>query len=239
MDHHSSTVSPPCLLLAAGRGERMRPLTDRIPKPLLEVKGKSLLVWHLEALQRAGIKNAVINHAWLGQQIEDALGNGSQLGLNILYSREGNALETAGGICNAMPLLNPADYFLVINGDIFCPDFPIQKLVERTHHLRSQQQFLGHLILVENPTHHPQGDFYIDGEVVRGEECKSPNSKKLTFSGIGIYHRDLFKDLIMGQSAKLAPILRMAMVDNRISGEKYSGSWQDVGSPERLAELNR
>ena len=118
MDHYSSTVSTPCLLLAAGRGERMRPLTDRIPKPLLEVKGKSLLIWHLEALQRAGIKNVVINHAWLGQQIEDALGDGSQFGLNILYSREGNALETAGGICNAMPLLNPSDYFLVINGDI-------------------------------------------------------------------------------------------------------------------------
>ena len=239
MDHYSSTVSPPCLLLAAGRGERMRPLTDRIPKPLLEVKGKSLLIWHLEALQRAGIKNVVINHAWLGQQIEDALGDGSQFGLNILYSREGNALETAGGICNAMPLLNPSDYFLVINVDIFCPNFPIQKLVEKAHHLRSQQQFLGHLILVENPAHHPQGDFYLDDEVVRSEENEKSISGKLTFSGIGVYHRDLFEGLTIGQSAKLAPILRTAMVDNRISGEKYTGSWQDVGSPERLAELNR
>ncbi len=235
----SINLLPPCLLLAAGRGERMRPLTDHVPKPLLEVKGKSLLVWHLEALQRAGIKNVVINHAWLGQQIEDALGDGSQFGLDILYSREGNALETAGGICNAMPLLNPSDYFLVINGDIFCPNFPIQKLLERAHHLRSQQQFLGHLILVENPSHHPKGDFYLDGEVVRGEENEKSTSGKLTFSGIGIYHLDLFKGIAIGQSAKLAPILRKAMVDNRISGEKYSGSWHDVGSPERLAELNR
>ena len=230
---------PPCLLLAAGRGERMRPLSDHTPKPLLNVRGKSLLGWHLESLQQAGIQHVVINHAWLGEQIEAAFANGHDYGLSIRYSPEVSALETAGGICQALPILNPHDFFLVINGDVYSPNFPIQELIQRTEQLRNQEQFLAHLILVPNPPHHPTGDFYLDGTIVRGEECSNANCPKLTFSGIGIYHRSLFDGLNRGESAKLAPILRRAMLNHQISGEKYSGSWQDVGSPERLAELNR
>ena len=234
-----TTQNLPCLLLAAGRGERMRPLSDLTPKPLLKVKGKSLLSWHLESLQRAGIPKVVINHAWLGEQIEAAFGNGHDYRLSILYSPETVALETAGGICQALPLLNPDDFILVINGDIFCPDFPISELIKRAEKLRTQKQLLGHLFLVPNPSHHPTGDFYLDGTIVRGEENLKIDLPKLTFSGIGIYHRSLFDGLNRGESAKLAPILRRAMLNNQISGEKYLGSWQDVGSPERLAELNR
>ena len=229
----------PCLVLAAGRGERMRPLTDTIPKPLLQVQGKSLLAWHLEALAKAGLTQVVINHAWLGEQIEASLGSGKQFGLQIFYSREESALETAGGICKALPLLRANDYFLVINGDVFTPQFPIQGLIQRVLELRSQDQLLAHLIMVPNPPQHPHGDFYLDQTMVRDDGYAGATGAKLTFSGIGIYHHALFKGLISGQSAKLAPILRKAMADNRVSGEKYLGSWHDVGSPERLAELNK
>ena len=229
----------PCLVLAAGRGERMRPLTDTIPKPLLQVQGKSLLAWHLEALAKAGLTQVVINHAWLGEQIEASLGSGKQFGLQIFYSREESALETAGGICKALPLLRANDYFLVINGDVFSPLFPIQGLIQRVLELRSQDQLLAHLIMVPNPPQHPHGDFYLDQTMVRDDGYTGATGAKLTFSGIGIYHHTLFKGLISGQSAKLAPILRKAMADNRVSGEKYLGSWHDVGSPERLAELNK
>ena len=229
----------PCLVLAAGRGERMRPLTDTIPKPLLQVQGKSLLAWHLEALAKAGLTQVVINHAWLGEQIEASLGSGKQFGLQIFYSREESALETAGGICKALPLLRANDYFLVINGDVFTPQFPIQGLIQRVLELRSQDQLLAHLIMVPNPPQHPHGDFYLDQTMVRDDGYTGATGVKLTFSGIGIYHHTLFKGLISGQSAKLAPILRKAMADNRVSGEKYLGSWHDVGSPERLAELNK
>jgi len=229
----------PCLVLAAGRGERMRPLTDTIPKPLLQVQGKSLLAWHLEALAKAGLTQVVINHAWLGEQIEASLGSGKQFGLQIFYSREESALETAGGICKALPLLRANDYFLVINGDVFTPQFPIQGLIQRVLELRSQDQLLAHLVMVPNPPQHPHGDFYLDQTMVRDDGYTGATGAKLTFSGIGIYHHTLFKGLISGQSAKLAPILRKAMADNRVSGEKYLGSWHDVGSPERLAELNK
>jgi MurNAc alpha-1-phosphate uridylyltransferase len=229
----------PCLVLAAGRGERMRPLTDTIPKPLLQVQGKSLLAWHLEALAKAGLTQVVINHAWLGEQIEASLGSGKQFGLQIFYSREESALETAGGICKALPLLRANDYFLVINGDVFTPQFPIQGLIQRVLELRSQDQLLAHLVMVPNPPQHPHGDFYLDQTMVRDDGYVGATGAKLTFSGIGIYHHTLFKGLISGQSAKLAPILRKAMADNRVSGEKYLGSWHDVGSPERLAELNK
>ena len=229
----------PCLVLAAGRGERMRPLTDTIPKPLLQVQGKSLLAWHLEALANAGLTQVVINHAWLGEQIEASLGSGKQFGLQIFYSREESALETAGGICKALPLLRANDYFLVINGDVFTPQFPIQGLIQRVLELRSQDQLLAHLVMVPNPPQHPHGDFYLDQTMVRDDGYAGATGAKLTFSGIGIYHHTLFKGLISGQSAKLAPILRKAMADNRVSGEKYLGSWHDVGSLERLAELNK
>jgi MurNAc alpha-1-phosphate uridylyltransferase len=227
----------PCFLLAAGRGERMRPLTDELPKPLLTIKNKSLLAWHVEALRAAGIQDVVINHAWLGKKIEEALGNGSQFGLNITYSPETTALETAGGIRRALPLLNPSDYFLVINGDVFSPNLPIQQLLDRASDLRSMpSRPLAHLLMVPNPVQHPEGDFYIQDSQVSNEPLYG--AEKLTFSGIGLYHRDLFKDLELDVPIKLAPILREAMAKNRVSGEKYHGPWHDVGTPQRLQELN-
>ena len=227
----------PCFLLAAGRGERMRPLTDELPKPLLTIKSKSLLAWHLEALSAAGIKEVVINHAWLGNKIEQALGNGSQFHLNIAYSPEVSALETAGGIRKALPLLNPSDYFLVINGDVFSPNLPIEQLLEQVTRLRSMpNQPLAHLLMVPNPVQHPEGDFYLKDSQVSAETLDG--AEKLTFSGIGLYHQDLFQDLELDSPAKLAPLLRRAMADNRVSGEKYTGPWHDVGTPQRLQELN-
>jgi MurNAc alpha-1-phosphate uridylyltransferase len=229
--------SLPCLLLAAGRGERMRPLTDNLPKPLLTIQNKSLLAWHLEALTKSGIQNIVINHAWLGEKIEASLGDGHQFGLNIQYSPEGTALETAGGIRKALPLLCPEDYFLVINGDVFSPNLPITSLLEVVPKLRSPtHQVLAHLMMVPNPIQHPDGDFYLKGSVV--SDHLSVGAEKLTFSGIGIYHKDLFKELEIGTSAKLAPLLIRAMEQNKVSGEKYAGPWHDVGTPQRLQELN-
>ncbi len=227
----------PCFLLAAGRGERMRPLTDSLPKPLLTIQDKSLLAWHLESLANAGINNVVINHAWLGQKIETALGDGHQFGLNIQYSPESTALETAGGICKALPILLPDDYFLVINGDVFSPQLPIKELLEKVSLFRrNHQKPLAHLLMVPNPVQHPEGDFYLNGSQLANKE--STGSEKLTFSGIGIYHLDLFKEIKMGEPAKLAPLLRDAMTQNKVSGEKYTGPWHDVGTPQRLQELN-
>ena len=227
----------PCLLLAAGRGERMRPLTDELPKPLLTIKNKSLLAWHLEALGAAGIQEVVINHAWLGKKIEDALGDGSQFGLNITYSPEASALETAGGIRKALALLKPSDYFLVINGDIFSPNLPIQQLLDQITSLHMMpSKPLAHLLMVPNPVQHPQGDFYLKDSQILNEPKNG--AEKLTFSGIGIYHQDLFKDLEIGTSAKLVPLLKEAILENRVSGEKYTGPWHDVGTPQRLQELN-
>lgn len=227
----------PCLLLAAGRGERMRPLTDELPKPLLTIKKKSLLAWHLEALSAAGIKNVVINHAWLGNKIEEALGDGSQFNLNIIYSPEISALETAGGIRKALALLHPSDYFLVINGDVFSPNLPVASLLDSAASLSSTPNHpLAHLLMVPNPVQHPEGDFYLQGSQVSNESLG--DAEKLTFSGIGLYHRDLFKDLQIDVPAKLAPLLKEAMAKKRVSGEKYTGPWHDVGTPQRLQELN-
>ena len=215
----------------------MRPLTDDLPKPLLAIKNKSLLAWHLDALSKAGIKNVIINHAWLGNKIEAALGSGEQFSLHITYSPEETALETAGGIAKALPLLQPEDYFLVINGDVFSPNLPMGKILETVSQLRNNSnQPLAHLLMVPNPTQHPEGDFYL-----QGSKLSSPNlngGEKLTFSGIGIYHKDLFKDLEIGIPTKLAPLLRVAMEQNKVSGEKYVGPWHDVGTPQRLQELN-
>ncbi len=227
----------PCFLLAAGRGERMRPLTDDVPKPLLRIQNKSLLEWHLEALAKAKIQDVVINHAWLGEKIEMALGNGKQFGLHIQYSSEANALETAGGICKALPIIAPEDYFLVINGDVFTPNLPIAKILEIIPKMRlNPSKPLAHLLMVPNPIQHPEGDFYLQNSTVQGFE--SVGAEKLTFSGIGIYHKDLFQDLEFGVPAKLAPLLKAAMEQNKVSGEKYLGPWHDVGTPQRLQELN-
>ena len=227
----------PCFLLAAGRGERMRPLTDNLPKPLLCIQNKSLLEWHLEALAKAKVEDVVINHAWLGEKIEAALGDGKQFGLHIQYSPEKSALETAGGISKALPVLTPEDYFLVINGDVFTPNLPIAKLLEIIPAMRiNPSKPLAHLLMVPNPVQHPEGDFYLQGSAVSSSSPE--DAEKLTFSGIGLYHKDLFKDLEYGAPAKLAPLLRTAMAQNKVSGEKYIGPWHDVGTPQRLQELN-
>ena len=215
----------------------MRPLTDDLPKPLLAIKNKSLLAWHLDALSKAGIKNVIINHAWLGNKIEAALGSGEQFVLHITYSPEETALETAGGIVKALPLLQPEDYFLVINGDVFSPNLPMGKILETVSQLRNDSnQPLAHLLMVPNPSQHPEGDFYLQGSKLSSLNLNG--GEKLTFSGIGIYHKDLFKDLEIGIPTKLAPLLKVAMEQNKVSGEKYVGPWHDVGTPQRLQELN-
>jgi N-acetyl-alpha-D-muramate 1-phosphate uridylyltransferase len=233
--------SLPCLLLAAGRGERMRPLTDTTPKPLLQIQGKSLLQWHIEALAAANTSQIVINHAWLGEQIELALGNGIKWGVQIQYSPEETALETAGGIRQALGLLNPEPYFLVINGDVFCPGLPIAGFINRFREQpNGDAKLLAYLMLVPNPPQHPEGDFYLHGRQVSDQPITSPSQEtKLTFSGIGIYHQSLFADLKMGEATKLAPLLRLAMAKNQVFGEKYTGPWHDVGTPQRLHELNQ
>jgi MurNAc alpha-1-phosphate uridylyltransferase len=213
------------MLLAAGRGERMRPLTDTRPKPLLEVAGRALIEYHLAALQRAGIREVVINHAWLGEQIEARLGTGERHGLHISYSPERPvALETAGGIVQALPRLGAAP-FMVINADIWT-DYPLQNLPQ-------QLEGLAHLVMVDNPPHHPGGDFRLAGRrlVAEGEP-------RLTFSGIGVYHPDLFAGLEPGVRP-LAPLLQAAMQADQVSGEHYRGRWVDVGTPQRLAALDR
>ena len=236
MTEHTTHILP-CFILAAGRGERMRPLTDDVPKPLLTIQNKSLLAWHLDTLAKAGIDKVVINHAWLGSKIESALGNGQQFGLHIQYSPEETALETAGGIYKALPLLAPQDYFIVINGDVFSPNLPITALLQRAFQMSGDpKKLLAHLLMVPNPIQHPNGDFYLKDASVSDQ--KSLGAEKLTFSGIGIYHKDLFKDLEMDVPTKLAPLLRQAMRENRVSGEKYLGPWHDVGTPQRLQELN-
>jgi MurNAc alpha-1-phosphate uridylyltransferase len=232
------------MILAAGRGERMRPLTDTCPKPLLKVANKTLIEYQLIKLQQAGIKEVVINHAWLGNKIEDFLGNGQQYGLSISYSPEHNALETAGGIIQALPKLiedihdknDSVTYeqqqFLVVNGDIFT-DYNFSSL------LRKKITSKAHLVMVKNPQHHPDGDFYLSNKKLL-DQNKNTNSagliKKYTFSGIGLYKASLFSGLQQGKRA-LAPLLRQAMKNGEVSGELYLGLWSDIGTPERLKEL--
>ena len=214
------------MILAAGRGERMRPLTDHTPKPLLKVGGKPLIVWHLERLAKAGFKDVVINHAHLGEQIEQALGDGSQWGMHIQYSPEKVALETAGGIANALPLLG-AEPFLVVNGDTFTEiDFGVL-----THALQANNH--AHLVLVNNPPQHPNGDFAIEAG-----RLKNTGEKMLTFSGVGVYHPDLFASVTRGEPAKLAPLLRQAIAENKATAEYYQGVWHDIGTPDRLNMLD-
>lgn len=211
------------MILAAGRGERMRPLTDHMPKPLLTVGGKALIVWHIERLANAGVREIVINHAHLGNQIEAALGDGQAWGVRIEYSPELTALETAGGIANALHLLG-TDPFLVVNGDIFT-DIAFDKLqLDKTD--------LAHLVMVDNPVQHPAGDF-----VLRQDRIEADGLVKLTFSGVGVYRPDLFFGLAKGQPAKLAPLLRTAMQQGKVSGAHHHGQWHDIGTPERLRAL--
>lgn len=221
------------MVLAAGRGERMRPLTDLTPKPLLSVGGKPLIVWHLERLAQAGLREVVINHAHLGEQIESALGDGARWGLSIAYSPEPEgALETAGGIANALPLLGLDQPFLVINGDIWC-DWDV---AQAANLLRPAD--LAYLVLVPNPPHHPQGDFSLRGHEVAADATADGGARSCTFSGIGVYRPQVFSGIRRGQPAKLAPLLRTAMAQQRVCGELHGGRWVDVGTPQRLAELD-
>ncbi len=209
----------------------MRPLTDHTPKPLLPVAGKPLIVWHLERLANAGFREVVVNHAHLGEQIEAALGNGSAFGLAIAYSAEPpGALETAGGIANALPLLGD-DPFLVVNGDTFC-DWNFAQAVCALH-----ANDLAHLVMVANPEHHPSGDFSLDQGRLTAP-LFTPHSSLLTYSGIGIYRPDLFSDVERGTRAKLLPLLLTAMSARKVSGELHAGRWEDVGTPQRLTQLD-
>jgi MurNAc alpha-1-phosphate uridylyltransferase len=213
------------MILAAGRGERMRPLTDHTPKPLLQAGGRALIEYPIEALRKAGITELVINFAHLGGMLVDYLGDGSRYGVQIRYSAEPEgALETGGGIKRALPLLNH-EPFLVVNSDVWT-DYPYRQKPLATGRL-------AHLILVANPPHHPVGDFCLNGADVQEE-----GEQRLTFSGLGLYHPDLFTDSPDGVFP-LAPLLRQAMRDGRVSGEYYQGKWMDVGTPQRLAALDR
>jgi MurNAc alpha-1-phosphate uridylyltransferase len=219
------------MILAAGRGERMRPLTDHTPKPLLPVGGKPLIVWHLERLARAGLSEVVINLAWLGQRIVQELGDGSPWGVRIQYSAEGQALETAGGIARALPLLG-TEPFLVINGDIWCDWDPA--LAQTAKQRMDDTAADAWLLLVDNPPQHPQGDFALlpDGRAA------SDGPSKLTFAGIGIYRPALFAGITPGQAAPLAPLLRQAMAADGVQAARHDGRWVDVGTPQRLQALD-
>lgn len=212
------------MILAAGRGERMRPLTDTTPKPLLKVGGKCLIEYHIEHLVAAGFTEIVINHAYLGEQIERTLDDGQRYGAQLHYSPEWVALETGGGIFNALPLLGNAP-FLVVNGDIWC-DYPFAQL-------RRALTGLAYLILVNNPTHNLQGDFCLIKHHVSQD-----GTPRLTFSGIGVYHPDLFKNCTQG-SFSIVPLLIKAMQAGQVNGEHYQGQWLDIGTPERWQRLEQ
>jgi len=208
------------MILAAGRGERMRPLTDFTPKPLLKIKGKALIEYHLEKLAHAGFEKIVINHHWLGEQLETALGNGEKYGVQIQYSKEINVLETGGGIVQALPLLGK-EPFLVVNGDIWCDlDF---------NQISLKIKKLAHLYLINNPEHNLKGDFGLENGFII-------NHPQLTFSGIGVYDPDLFKDYQIGRFP-LALILRKAISEQKVTGEHFKGQWFDIGTPARLEAL--
>ena len=213
------------MILAAGRGERMRPLTDTTPKPLLKVHNKPLILWHIENLAKAGFREIVINVAYLGEQIISYLGDGSRWGVKIFYSNEAEeSLETAGGIKKALPLLGE-ETFLVLNGDIFC-NYPFNP------NLQLKEGIKAHLILVPNPPQHPEGDFALQNNLIR-------NSAKemFTFSGIGYYHPSLFHSLPI-KKQPLAPLLREYINRNALSGEVFNKVWHDIGTPQRLEDIN-
>jgi MurNAc alpha-1-phosphate uridylyltransferase len=216
------------MILAAGRGERMRPLTDRTPKSMLQVGGKPLIFRHLEKLADAGFGTVVINHAHLGEQIESAIGDGGRWNLTIRFSPEVQALDTAGGVHKALPLLREP-VFAVVNADVYS-DYDYARLAEAVRQM--QTTTLAHLVLVDNPPHHPEGDFSLEGNLVR-----AGTENLLTFSGIGAYRASLFDPVMPGSRHALAPLLREQMAPGRITGEHYRGEWDDIGTPQRLADL--
>lgn len=211
------------MILAAGRGKRLRPLTDELPKPLIKIAGKSLIEYHLENLANAGIKDIVINTAWLAEKFHQQLGDGSNYGVSIQYSDENEAMETAGGIINALPLLGDGP-FAVINGDIWC-DFDFSSLPELDTTVQA------HLVLIANPEHNQTGDFALQDNLI-----KNNGTDMYTFSGIGIYRAEFFADQKSGISP-LAPLIRKKCGDNLVSGQIHPGMWTDVGTIERLQEL--
>ncbi|MPW44876.1 N-acetylmuramate alpha-1-phosphate uridylyltransferase MurU [Acinetobacter guerrae] len=218
------------MILAAGLGNRMRPLTLHTPKPLLSVGGKPLIVWHIEKLKSIGVTEIVINTAWLADKLVDALGDGALLGVKILWSHEGEGLETAGGIINALPLLGD-EPFILVNGDVwttmdFSPLLNI-KLVDN----------LAHLVFVPNPAQHPQGDFILLNHKAYTFD-QGQNGEALTYSGVAVLSPKLFENLEQGKRP-LAPLLKQAMLDGQVSAEKMQGVWVDVGTPERLNELDQ
>lgn len=221
------------MLLAAGRGERMRPLTDTTPKPLLMAGGKPLIEWHIERLVAAGITELIINHAWLGEQIVNTLADGRQYSASISYSAESSPLETAGGIAQALDFFR-GEPFLVVNSDIWC-DWDPELALSMGKDLLARDK-TAWLMLVDNPPQHPQGDFRLEpsGLVCNHSAGAGP---MLTFSGIGVYHPKLFHAVPPTQATPLAPLLRSAMVQQQIIGSHYTGEWIDVGTPARLAAL--
>jgi len=219
------------MILAAGRGERMRPLSDRIPKPLLQAGGRPLVVGLIESLARAGFDELVVNVSHLGDLIEQELGDGARQRVRIAYSREQDPLETGGGIAYALPLLG-TEPFVAVNSDIHC-DFDFARLPAAAAAIRSGA-VSAHLVLVDNPPHHPAGDFSLSGGRVAAD-----GARKLTFSGIGVYAPALFAPVPRGTKRQLAALLRPAMAQGRVSGEHHRGLWMDIGTPERLAVLDR
>ncbi len=230
------------MLLAAGRGERMRPLTDTCPKPLLKVRGRPLIVWHILNLVKAGINEIVINHAHLGQMIVDTLGDGSQFGARIAYSAEENALETAGGIAQALPLLGDAP-FIVVSADIYIPHFNFEECKNtledndmwgNPHPVDKRD--VAWLYLVKNPPFHPEGDFGLNLMGLSNEA--KPGEPRLTFGNIGVYRPEMFAAITPGAHAKLGPLLREYADKGQLGGEMYRGEWHNIGTPEQLAALN-
>lgn len=233
------------MILAAGRGERMRPLTDTVPKPMLQAGGKPLIVWHLERLAAWGVKQVVINHAHLGHVLQAGLGDGSRWNVKITWSAEQEALETAGGITLALPHLGDQP-FLVINGDVFCQLHP-QQVARALQALRSGrlraddagcQPVDVFAWLIDNPPHHPQGDFTLLPDGCVHAQADPSQGLAMTFSGLALYRPSFFKDCTPGQKAPLAPLLRQAMQSRAVLGERLDGLWVDVGTPQRLAELD-
>lgn len=229
------------MIFAAGRGERMRPLTDACPKPLLAVGGKPLIAWKIEALARAGLRDIVINHAWLGAQIEAALGDGSRFGVRIAYSAEGEALETAGGIARALPLLSQdpvrGEIFLAVSGDIFC-DYDFRALLPRAQALAGAAAPRMHLVMVPNPPFHPRGDFALDAHGRLSLETEPAAGTRLTFGNIGLYDTRLFTDIVPGTRVAMTPIYHAGIAAGTATGERFDGRWENVGTPAQLAELD-
>lgn len=226
-------MHPKAIVLAAGRGERMRPLTDRTPKPLLPVQGKPLIEWHLEALARAGVREVVVNTAWLEEQFEPVLGDGRRFGLRIHWSREGRdhggALETAGGIAKALPWLG--ERFWVVSGDVFLPGFEFAAAAVEAFDASGR---LAELWLVDNAPHHPQGDFGIDESGLALREA----AQRYTWASVGLFRAELFAGIAPGTRLALRPLLERALDARRLGARRWGGRWIDVGTAERLAAAN-